>query len=117
MFSFHERTRRLICRTLFLLLGVLPTGAVLAWGAVANSSSHRQQIIERAESSLNATLRAGAAYRPRAESLRLDELELLDIELGERLFRAARVEVVDDAVSSTRTLVVTGSELYENPTY
>ena len=50
MFPLHDRTRRFICRTAFLLCGVLPTAVTLGWSLSMRSPGQMTAVRSRLES-------------------------------------------------------------------
>jgi hypothetical protein len=94
---FRDRTRRLICRSMFLLFGVLPTGAVLAWSVVLNGDGHHHTICQQLAASLGCDVRADRVTHPRKESTLLEGFELVDPETKEVLFNSPRVEIREGA--------------------
>jgi hypothetical protein len=98
---FHDRTRRLLCRMLFLLFGVLPTGAVLAWSAAINSEGYRTATCEEISAALGYQVRATSISHPRQEVTLLEGFELVDAETNKILLRSSRVEIYNDQQSQT----------------
>jgi len=118
---FRDRTRRLICRSLFLLLGVLPTGAVLAWSVVLNGDSYHNAVCRQLAASLGYDVRAERVTHPRKESTLLEGLELVDPETSEVLFSSPRIEILEGghltitAQQPSPPLNTCGSRVTEGP--
>lgn len=92
---FRDRTRRLICRSMFLLLGVLPTGAVLAWSVVLNGDGYHHAVCQQLAASLGYDVRAQRVTHPRNDSILIETFELVDPETGDVLFSSPRVEILE----------------------
>jgi hypothetical protein len=93
---FRDRTRRLICRSMFLLLGVLPTGAVLAWSAVLNGDRYHDAVCQQLAASLGYEVRADRVTHPRTESTLLEGFQIVDPETQDVLFSSRRIEIRED---------------------
>ncbi|MCC7086844.1 MAG: hypothetical protein IT427_17740 [Pirellulales bacterium] len=90
---FRDRTRRLLCRSLFLLLGVLPTGAVLAWSVVLHGDGYRRATCESLSIALGREVRVSRVRPLRPGVLVLEDFELIDPETDKILLRSPRVEI------------------------
>ncbi|HTQ39525.1 MAG TPA: hypothetical protein VMJ32_10880 [Pirellulales bacterium] len=97
MFPLHERTRRFICRTLFLLCGVLPTATVLAWCIRVNSAAQATAVRAQLESALGLKVQLSAVAFPRPGCTLLHGVELLDPDSGETIAAARLVELNENA--------------------
>ncbi len=93
MFPLHERTRRRICRVLFIALGVLPTSAVLAYSAIIHTAAHKETVRTQLADALGLDVRVETVSNPRPETTLLTGFELLDPDSGELLLSARVVEV------------------------
>jgi len=92
MFPLHDRTRRLVCRTAFIALCVLPALGVLAESSMLGTGSRRRAC--EAELSQAAGLRVtldGLSY-PRPGITLYDGVMLTDPETGARLARCRFLE-------------------------
>jgi hypothetical protein len=96
MFPLHERTRRWICRTLFLLLGVLPTATVLAWCVHVNSAGQRGALQAQLQSALGLKVELGQIAFPRLGCTLLHDVKLLDPETSEVIATTRLVEIDDN---------------------
>jgi hypothetical protein len=90
---FHERTRRFICRTGFLLFGLLPTAAVVAWSASFNSASNIVEVRERLESETGLKVTFDEVRFTRPGGMLLESFALADPETGAALVRARLLEI------------------------
>jgi hypothetical protein len=91
-FSLHDRTRRLVCRSAFLALGVLPALGVLAWSSILSGTSQRRSC--EAGLAQASGLRAAVqrvAY-PRPGITLYEGVELSDAETGAPLVRCRFLE-------------------------
>lgn len=104
---FRDRTRRLICRSMFLLLAVLPTSAVLAWSVVLNGDGYHAAICEQLSAQLGCDVRVRGVSHPRKEITLLEGFELVDPETGAILVRSERVEIRDNG----RRIIVSHPEV------
>jgi hypothetical protein len=95
---FHERTRRLICRTMFLLLGVLPTAAVVAWAASFNRDANVIEVRERLETATGLKVSFDACRFTRPGCLLLENLAIVDPHTEQAIFqtRLLDVSVIDN---------------------
>jgi len=104
MFPIHDRTRRWICRVIFILGGVLPMAAVAAWAAVVHSASHLEAIRLHVAEVLGLEVRLASVSYPQPGVMLLEGLELADAESAEPLASIRTVEIIDDGKSQTIVL-------------
>src|SRR5215471_7652228 len=109
MFPIHDRTRRWICRTIFIFGGVLPMLAVAAWAAVIHSASHLEAVRVRVEEALGLQVRLASVSYPQPGATLLAGMQLLDPESGEALGSIRMVEMIDEA--SCKTIVLSQPEI------
>ncbi len=88
-----DRTRRLICRTLFLVGCVLPTLAVGAWSAASASASHRDECARQLSQSLGLRASIGGVSYPRPGVTLYSAVELADQETAAPIARMRFLEV------------------------
>jgi hypothetical protein len=93
MVEMHERSRRLICRAVFLACGAAPLAIVAIWGASGrwvNSASTRAEQL-----GLSLGLRAyiGNIDTPLPGQTRYDDLELRDLENDSVVWKSRRLNV------------------------
>jgi hypothetical protein len=93
MFPLRDRSRRLVCRTVFLIGGIAPMLFVFAWCGWANSSAHRETVRTALESWLDLSVRVNGISYPRPDCELMSELELVDPETGEAVLQARLVEI------------------------
>jgi hypothetical protein len=93
---FHDRTRRLLCRSLFLLFGVLPTTAVLAWSVVLNGEGYHTAICEKLSLQLGGEVRVRSVSHPRQEMTLLEGFELVNPETAEVLLSSQQVKIREE---------------------
>jgi hypothetical protein len=96
MFPLHDQTRRRLCRWIFLISGLLPTFAVLAWATSINSAGHLADVRARLEMETGLAVRLTKVSYPRQDATLLEGLELADRETGETLLRMRLLEIVGD---------------------
>jgi len=104
MFPIHDRTRRWICRVLFILGGVLPMACVAAWAAVVHSASHLEAVRQQVAEVLGLDIRLASVSYPQRGVMLLEGLELADSEDGESLASIRAAEIISDEKSHTIVL-------------
>jgi hypothetical protein len=104
MFPIHDRTRRWICRVIFILGGVLPTAAVAAWAAVVHSASHLEAVRLRVAEVLGLDVRLASVSYSQPGVMLLEGMELAEAETGESLASIRAAEVIGDGKSQTIVL-------------
>ncbi len=95
----HDRTRRRLCRGLFLLFGLLPTSVVLAWSAVINGESYQAAFCQKVSSAIGCDVQISSLSYKRPEIILLDGLQLVDPETSEVLFSSQHTEIRQDEES------------------
>jgi len=104
MFPIHDRTRQWICRSVFILGGVAPMLAVVAWATVVHSVSHLEAVRLQVAEVLGLDVKlASVSYSQPGVTL-LEGLELADSESGESVASIRAVEIVRDAKLQTMVL-------------
>ena len=93
MFPLHDRTRRIICRALFLLGGVLPIGLVAAWCLLVRSPMEVSAVRGRLETALGLNVKLEKVSYPRPDCTLLQGIELSDPETGQTVAAARLVEI------------------------
>ena len=101
MFPLHDRTRRFICRTAFLLCGVLPTAVTLGWSLSMRSPGQMAAVRSRLESALGLKVQVAKVTYPRPGCTLLEAVELADPETGRTVASARLVEISSDAQGET----------------
>jgi hypothetical protein len=104
MFPIHDRTRRWICRVIFILGGVLPMACVAAWAAVVHSASHLEAVRQQVAEVLGLNVRLESVSYPQPGVMLLKGLELTDAETGEPLASIRAAEIISDGKSQTIVL-------------
>jgi hypothetical protein len=97
MFPLRDRTRRWICRTIFIIVGVVPTVSIIACCAAMNSPTHIADVREQFANVVGLDLHFEKFSRPRPGAVLLDGLELADPETGESLAHIRQLEMRSDA--------------------
>jgi hypothetical protein len=90
---FHERTRRIICRTMFLLLGVLPTAAVVAWAASFNREANVVEVRERLETATGLKVSFDACRFTRPGCFLLENIAIIDPHTEQAIFQSRLLEI------------------------
>ncbi|WP_145281286.1 hypothetical protein [Pirellulimonas nuda] len=88
----HETTQRRVCRTAFLTVCVLPTLLVAAWVGWRVQPGWRATRVAQIGHELAARLECRRLTTPRPGQWRLEGCVCLDLESGEELLRASRVD-------------------------
>jgi len=101
MFPMHDRTRRFICRTVFLLCGVLPTAIVLGWCLSMHSGGQLATLRARLESALGLKVQLAKVSYPRPGCTLLEGVELADSETGQTVASSRLVEISSDSQGET----------------
>ncbi len=65
MFPLHDRTRRFICRTVFLLCAVLPSIAIAGWCLWMRAPNRAEAVRAHLESALGLSVRLANVSYPR----------------------------------------------------
>ncbi len=107
MFPLHDRTRRWICRSGFLLGGVLPLAAVIGYSAVIRTAIYKEAVRAALKAELGVDVRFDKVSHPRPGVTLLSGLELLDRQTEESLLRARLLEIGPH----TQTLVASQGEV------
>lgn len=93
----HDRTRRLICRIGFVLLGLVPTLAVAGWSAHVHSPSYlaarRTEWEQRIEQTLGLAVAIGRLERATHDRIDLADLTLADLETDALVCRVRQAQV------------------------
>lgn len=92
MFHLHDRTRRLICRTTFFAVCVLPALAVWAESSLLGSPSHRQTCEAALSQATGLRVAVDGVSYPRPGITLYTGLDLADPETGARLARCRFLE-------------------------
>ncbi len=92
MFALHDRTRRLICRTAFFAVCVLPALAVWAESSVLSSPSHKQTCEASLSQATGLRVAVDGVSYPRPGITLYTGLDLADPETGVRLARCRFLE-------------------------
>jgi hypothetical protein len=93
MFHLHDRTRRKLLLTGFVLICVLPTCAVAGWCLWRNSPWETRLAAERLQQRLGWTVKLERLRHPRPGTEVYENLELLDPETGRTIFTCRAVQV------------------------
>jgi hypothetical protein len=101
MFPIHDRTRRWICRVIFILGGVLPMACVAAWAAVVHSASHVEAVRRQVAEVLGLEVRLASVSYPQPGVMLLEGLELADSQAKEPLASIRAAEIISDGKSQT----------------
>ena len=96
MFALHERTKILLCRTAFVVLGVLPLCAIGAAAGVIRLPVFRQSHEAALSERLGCDVRVGAVILPRPGTTRYERVDLVDPLRNQLLARVPRIELSDD---------------------
>jgi hypothetical protein len=97
MFPLHDRTRRFICRTVFLLCAVLPSITIAGWCLWMRAPNRAEAVRARLESALGLSVRLSNVSYPRPGCTLLKDVELADLDVGRTVASARLVEISDDA--------------------
>lgn len=92
MIRLHERTRRGLCRGLFLAVAVLPVLSVAAWAAVANWPGRSERWQRELSRHLGLAVQLDDAREPAPGVTLLSQLELRDPESGQPILSARALE-------------------------
>lgn len=101
MFPLHDRTRRLLCRAVFIAFGLLPALGVLAWSGSINSAAHQAAVCSRLQAEIGLDLRVDDVSYPRPHVMVLHDVELLDPRSQATLARCRLVEIQTSGSSTT----------------
>ena len=108
MFQMHERTRRQITFLLFLVLCVVPTATVAAWGAWWRSAGHVRLEAQRLSWLLGMNVSLSAVGHPKPGKVLYEGLELASPETGRVVLRCRTLrtgwETVKDQQGQERTV-------------
>jgi hypothetical protein len=104
MFPIHDRTRRWICRVIFILGGILPMVCVAAWAAVVHSPSHLEAVRREVAEILGLDVRLASVSYPQPGVMLLEGLELADADAKEPLASIRAAEIISDGKSRTIVL-------------
>jgi hypothetical protein len=101
MFPLHDRTRRFICRTLFLLCGVLPTVVILGWCLSVRSAGQLAAVRAQLETTLGLKVQVAKVSYPRPGCTLLSGVELADPETGQAVATMRLLEINSDGPGET----------------
>jgi hypothetical protein len=101
MFHFHERTRKSLCRTGFVLLCLLPTCAVTLWAASRTGNGHRARCEAALSRVVALKVTLGGVEYPEPGIVRYTDVALADPDTGASLVSVASLQVL-----TTETAVV-----------
>ena len=115
MFRLHDSTRRRVSLTAFLLLCVLPTVIVLAWGIARRLPGHVRSEAERLSTHLGVKVTLTGLRHPRPGVVVYEGLDLADPETQQLMLRcqeleAAWKEPAEEEDRSQPVLVLRASE-------
>lgn len=115
----HERTRRLICRLVFVVLCAGPTAGLSVWVAVAHSSIYqaacRRQWQQALSQQWGLVVTLDRLHHPRRGSTVLERVRAADPETGELLVEVRQIElayVQDELVAVAAQPEVQGEHLW-----
>jgi hypothetical protein len=109
MFPLHDHSRRALCRLGFVLLCLVPTASVLAWGIAHHLPSHVEPACREVTAWTRCPVEMDSVTHPRPGVTVLHGLALKDIATGETIARLDQLKI-EDRNTSVR-LVATGSHL------
>ena len=104
--TWHQRTRRRFCRTVFVTMCVLPTAVVLTWAITHHLPGAHTASERRLSLQLGLRAMADRVTRPRPGIVRWHGLTLADPETGQRLLTFPQLE----AATTEEGLVLRASE-------
>jgi hypothetical protein len=93
MFLLHERTRKSLCRTGFVLLCVLPTCAVALWAASRAGDGHRTRCEAELGRLLSLKVTLGDVEHPEPGMVRYSDVVLADPDTGDLMVSVASLQV------------------------
>jgi hypothetical protein len=109
MFLLHDTTRRRIAIAMFVLVCLVPTALVLAWGIARQLPWHVRREADRLSAALGLKVALAGLRHVRPGTVYYQGLELFEPETGSRVLHCARVEAVrrttTDANGQTRESV------------
>lgn len=104
MFPLHDRTRRIICRALFLMGGVLPIAMVVAWCLLVRSPMEVSSMRGRLEAALSLAVKLEKVSYPRPDCTLLQGIELSDPDTGQVVAAARLVEITASSHGNAITI-------------
>ena len=115
MFQLHDRTRRWIALTAFVILALLPTVVVLAYGVAWRLPQHVQAEAERLSDRIGMKVSMRAVRHLRPGLVRYEGLELLNPETGRPVLRCGTLQagwdqIVDDQGHQQPALVLSATD-------
>lgn len=102
----HQSTQRRFCRFLFIAGCMLPTLAVVAWAGYEKLPSTTAARLDAVSRMLGVRVEAESLVSPTPGCLRLHQVTIADIETGQRLLAAERLDI--DQAGPTAKLNVRG---------
>jgi hypothetical protein len=99
------QTRRRICRTIFVVAGILPLAAVLGAGALVNSDVYQTGIRDQLQATLGLGVEAAKISYPCPGDIRLDGLKVIDPETSRTIAEIRSIQASRDG----RNIVLTAS--------
>lgn len=90
----HDTTRRIICRTLFCAVCIVPTLGVLSWLGLRQMPGHVTLYAEKLSQDIGMSASMTDVSYPRPNAIRIAGLQLDHPETGERIVYARRLVVV-----------------------
>ncbi|HEY2882671.1 MAG TPA: hypothetical protein VGJ15_09565 [Pirellulales bacterium] len=96
MFPLHDRTRRQLCRAIFLLLGLLPATVAVAWSVKLHSSAYLAEIQANIATVTGLEVHLGSVAHPQPGRTRLEDIQLLDPASGQVVASARQVESIGE---------------------
>ena len=96
MFPLRDRTRRCICRTMFLAVGVAPTLSLIGWCLAMTSPSHIASLRDQFAAAIGVNVQFEKLTHPRPGATLLEGLELSDPETNKSLARIGQLEMRAD---------------------
>jgi hypothetical protein len=115
MFQLHDRTRRWITLTAFVVLALLPTVIVLAYGVIWRLPQHVQAEAERLGDRIGMKVSMRAIRHLRPGLVRYEGLELLNPETGRPVLRCGTLQagwdqIADDQGHQQPALVLSATD-------
>ena len=90
----HDTTRRIICRTLFCAVCIVPTLGVLSWIGLRQMPGHVALYAEKLSQDIGMSASMTDVSYPRPDAIQIVGLQLDHPETGERIAHARRVVMV-----------------------
>jgi len=90
----HDTTRRIICRTLFCAVCIVPTLGILSWIGLRQMPGHVALYAEKLSQDIGMSASMTDVSYPRPDAIQIAGLQLDHPETGERIAHARRVVMV-----------------------